>query len=329
MADLAGWCHAAGMYEQPSPRRIGPGLIAMLALLGAVAGTMAYLVTRQMLADRSVLTATPPRTSSPVVTASPADREPDDRPDHRRPRPGTHPHPRAGPEPRRRRGVLSEAHRRRRRRQGPRTRSSRLLLYVEFTNGRRTGRAWICRNADDVLVYQAHERSSAFDAADNGINTLLLAEGVKGTVVEVDGGYRASNPGPGGGLFRVHGDRRDLHHRPAERSGDLGGGGQGHHPGVIGGSPARPGRIGSGRLIRRSVADKRRNQHPSPGGWPHRGPVHLHAREGAQGARRQGRPRRRDAGLPARGQDRRGRSERRRQVQPAAHHVRRGSPEQR
>ena len=73
---------------------------------------------------------------------------------------------------------------------------------MEFTNARGPARAWICRNADDVLVYQAHERSSAFDAADNGINTLLLAEGIKGTVVEVDGGYRASNPGPGGGLFQ-------------------------------------------------------------------------------------------------------------------------------
>ena len=65
------------------------------------------------------------------------------------------------------------------------------------------------------------------------------------------------------------------------------------------------------------------------GGSPHRGPVHLRPGKGAQGARRQGRARQRDAELPAGRQDRCGRPERRRQVQPPQDHGRAGPAEQR
>ena len=54
------------------------------------------------------------------------------------------------------------------------------------------------------------------------------------------------------------------------------------------------------------------------------GAVHLLDAQGAQGARRQGHPRRRHAGVPARREDRRGRPERRRQVQRAQDHGRAG-----
>jgi hypothetical protein len=184
------------MYEQPSPRRIGPGLVAMLALLGAVAGTMAYLVTRQMLADRSDPTASPPRTSSPAVTTDtagpivdPTSAGPTVNPTRTRGRDESRDGdgescPKLTADAVAAGGLNSEL---------------RLLLYVEFRAASGPARAWICRNADDVLIYQAHERSSEFDAADNAINTLMLAEGIKGSVIEIDAGYLASNPGQSGG----------------------------------------------------------------------------------------------------------------------------------
>ena len=187
------------MYEVPSPRRVGPGLIAVLVVVAAVAGTMAYLVTRQALADRNAARQTTPpvgQTGGPTGPTQSLPAPPPDTPT------GT-PTRTRGPEqsrpgdgescPKLTADALAAA--------GLNAELS-LLMYVEFVTVAGPSRAWICRNADDVLVYQGHQRSSEFDAADNGINTILLAEGIKGTVVEIDGGYQATNRGPGGGLFR-------------------------------------------------------------------------------------------------------------------------------
>jgi hypothetical protein len=73
-----------------------------------------------------------------------------------------------------------------------------LVVYIEFNVERGPARAWICKNADDVLIYQAHERFGPFDLAFNGENTLLLAKDIKGDVVAVTGGFLAHNPDDSG-----------------------------------------------------------------------------------------------------------------------------------
>jgi hypothetical protein len=186
------------MYEEPTgARRLGPGVITMLVILAAVTGTMAYLVARQILVrqgDNPVVTQ-PTSTPGPATTSEPGpgptspgpgepttEAPPARGPDQSRPNDGES-CPKLTADALAAKGLNAELN---------------LLLYVEFTTVRGDARVWICRNSDDVLVYQAHEKSSVFDAADNAINTLLLAEGVKGSVVAIEDGYLARNPGPGG-----------------------------------------------------------------------------------------------------------------------------------
>jgi hypothetical protein len=188
------------MYEEPTARRLGSGVIVMLVVLAAVTGTMAYLVARQVLAgrgDNPTVTERDPSTPIPGTTSdagpgptspAPASSEPATEPpatrgpDQSRPNDGES-CPKLTADALAAKGLNAELN---------------LLLYVEFTTVRGKARVWICRNADDVLVYQAHERSSEFDAADNAINTLLLAQGIKGSVSAVEDGFLARNPGPGG-----------------------------------------------------------------------------------------------------------------------------------
>lgn len=189
------------MYEEPTaPRRLGPAVIAMLVVLAAVTGTMAYLVARQVLlgrGDNPTVTQPDPSTPAPGTTSepglgptspAPASSEPTTEPPPTRGQDQSRPNdgescPKLTADALAAKGLNAELN---------------LLLYVEFTTVRGKARVWICRNADDVLVYQAHERRSEFDAADNGINTLLLAQGIKGSVSAIENGYLARNPGPGG-----------------------------------------------------------------------------------------------------------------------------------
>ena len=90
------------------------------------------------------------------------------------------------------------------------------------------------------------------------------------------------------------------------------GGSEARTQGVRAGDPAAPPPLA------------RRRKAPKPSGS-----VHLHDGQCAQGARRQGDPRRRHPGVPARREDRRRRPERRRQVDRAQDHGRPGAALQR
>lgn len=183
-----------------SPARLGPGIIAMLVVLAIAATVMAYLVTSRILERRSAgaanSTATSPAAAAttsaspdiPTPTApspSPAGpTEPTLGPDRSRPGDGQ-----SCPDPTvealAAAGLNAEL---------------ALRIYVEFTVPRGEARAWICQNADGVLVYQAHERIGPFDRAFNARNTLLLAEGIRGAVAETVDGFRAVNEDAEGGV---------------------------------------------------------------------------------------------------------------------------------
>jgi hypothetical protein len=77
-----------------------------------------------------------------------------------------------------------------------------LLLYVDVAAPAdrptlSTAEAWVCRNKDGLLIYQGHVKSGPFNAA-NGDSSLLIAEGIRGSVITSGSGYLATNPNPSG-----------------------------------------------------------------------------------------------------------------------------------
>lgn len=169
------------MYEPPAPaRRVGPLLIVVLLVLAGVGGTMGYLVAHQVLENQAGVT--PPAATTPPVGGSTTT-----------PTKTTSASPTISPDPKDdgtfcpsvTRTALTDAGL-----NGELT----LLLYIEVTIPRGKARAWICRNAEGTLYYQAHERSGPFDRANNGQNTILLGTGIKGDVVAQGDGYKATNP---------------------------------------------------------------------------------------------------------------------------------------
>jgi hypothetical protein len=187
------------VYDQSSTgRRIGPGLITFLAVLALAAGTSSYIGTRSVLTGSGTPTArgtsgapgpggttappansgstpgsgpqstgaSPPHTAAPTVTQVP----PGD--PHNCPQPTIDAIARAGLD-----SNLS------------------VQLYVRVHRaGEFDSEIWICKNGAGELIYQGHVMSGPLELADNAVNTLLLADNVKGTV-QLDGtnGYVASN----------------------------------------------------------------------------------------------------------------------------------------
>jgi hypothetical protein len=178
------------VYEQPSPgHRVGPALVALLVALAATAGTFGYLVTRRVvqaegLGGTSATTspATPGTQGSgttptrPATTGTPAPNDP------------------AAACP----AVTVKAVR-----DAGLNADLTVLLYIRtHREGVTDIQVWICKNADDLLIYQGHVMRGQLRAAESN-SSLLLAEGVKGTVVREGTGYKATN---------VVGDRSTEYH---------------------------------------------------------------------------------------------------------------------
>jgi hypothetical protein len=201
---LAISCHSGNVYDQsPTGRRIGPGLITFLAVLALAAGTSSYIGTRSVLTGSgtpsaqgnsggsgSGRTTTPPANSgsnqgsgpqgtgasSPPNTATPTVTQVPPGDPHNCPQPTVDAIAQAGLD-----SNLS------------------VQLYVRVHRaGEFDSEIWICKNATGELIYQGHVMSGPLDLADNAVNTLLLADNIKGTV-QLDGtdGYVASNPNNG------------------------------------------------------------------------------------------------------------------------------------
>src|SRR5690606_11968253 len=188
--DLAyGW-QAAGMRDQSSVR-LGPGIIAMLVAHAVAADVTAYLATGRILERRSAGADNSTKTSPAAAATTSGSPDGGPTPTAPSPSPAGPTEPSLGPD-RSRPGdgqscpdptveALAAA--------GLNAELA-LRIYVEFTVPRGAARAWICQNADGVLVYQAHERIGPFDRAFNARNTLLLAEGIRGAVTETVDGFR-------------------------------------------------------------------------------------------------------------------------------------------
>ncbi len=193
MAWLAPACHPGSVYEQPG-RRIGPALIAFLVVLAAAAGSVGYFGARQIIAANEPLGSR----TSPPAGANPTQPTPGGTSTSTGNTPGNGPSSPTRTTPAQvppgdstkcpdatETAVIA----------GGLAGGLELLLYVQV---RRTGQAdaeiWVCRNTDDVLIYQGHVLSAALDVADNGQNTLLLAEGIKGSVATEGDGFLAVNP---------------------------------------------------------------------------------------------------------------------------------------
>lgn len=182
-----------GVYEQPTPtRRFSPVLIAFLVVLAAAAGTVGFYGARRLLgtgAASSGQTSGPTQTSNPGLSASDPAGEPD--PVTTSPNtvdPVVTVPPGDGtkcPE------VTSKAVQAKGL-NGDLT----LRLYVQARRGGVTdAEAWICENADGVLIYQGHVLTGLLDIADNSRNTLLVAEGIKGKVeLTGEATWTATNP---------------------------------------------------------------------------------------------------------------------------------------
>jgi hypothetical protein len=73
------------------------------------------------------------------------------------------------------------------------------VIYVEGSQqGSAGAEAWICRDTDDMLYYQGHDKDGPATAATSN-STILLGTPVRGSVVLEGSTYVASNPSPGGG----------------------------------------------------------------------------------------------------------------------------------
>jgi hypothetical protein len=206
------------VYEQSTGRRIGPALIAVLVVLAGTAGTFAYLVTKRIVAGQATAspptatgTPTTPRTTAPRTTTATA-RPPTNttRPatqSQSPPDPGDACHP-ATVQALANAGVNS---------------TLEMLLYVQVRRpGELDAEIWICKNADGLLIYQGHVLSGDLDVADNGNNTILLAEGIKGTVdTEGGDGWKATNPsGSSSTEYHVSRERLVIVRRPSNRETD-------------------------------------------------------------------------------------------------------------
>jgi hypothetical protein len=189
-ADSAGWRRNAtvrSVYEEPfQSRRIGPALIAVLVVLAALAGTLGYAGMKAVLGPSGTPNGSPSNSStktqdsnrpsdtgtSPGEPTSPGTDDPNNPPTTACPSATL--------------AALLAAN------LGG---DLKLRLYVRGSTANASdAEVWICENADGVLVYQGHVLNGPLSVADNGLNTLLLVEGIKGSVVEDGAGFKAVNP---------------------------------------------------------------------------------------------------------------------------------------
>jgi hypothetical protein len=154
---------------RPSPfRRFSPAVLTLLVLTAVAAATFSYLIVRRLSADPAADTSR----GRVVATESATTPAPD---------------PDARPCPEVTGQALAEA---------GLDGDLELVIYIKARQaGRDDAEVFVCRNRDGLLAYQGHVLTGPLDAADNGVNTILLAEGIKGEVREDATGFVAVNVG--------------------------------------------------------------------------------------------------------------------------------------
>jgi hypothetical protein len=196
-----------GGYEHPpSGPRIGPALVAAMVAVAAAAGSLGYYGARRILADRESASGNPALSTPATVPTSPDGGDEPTTPGTDPPDPGPD-DPTSGPPEQptsdecpaltvlavRAQGLPSQL---------------KLIIYIEAERaGSSNAEVWICASEAGTLFYQGHVKNGPFTAATSN-NTLLLGEGIQGTV-EVEGaGWVATN---------VVGDRTTEYHVSVEK----------------------------------------------------------------------------------------------------------------
>lgn len=183
------------MYEQPTAgRRFGPAMIAFLVVLAITAGVVGYFGARRVLGlgDPAQTNGQPGATTPAGSPAEPEPGKTDDDEETGNPpatTPQTTPKPTVAPGDGTRCPSVTENALR----DLGVNHDLTVLLYVE-AKARKAGdsnaEVWICQNEDGVLIYQGHVLAGPLG---NANVSLLLVDGVKGTVVPLGTGYLATN----------------------------------------------------------------------------------------------------------------------------------------
>jgi hypothetical protein len=193
------------VYEQPSSgHRVGPALVALLVALAATAGTFGYLVTRRVVDTQAAGTSP---TSAPGSTSGQSGATPT-RPAGGNGTPAPPDPAAACPD------VTVKAVR-----DAGLNADLTVLLYIQaHRDGAVDPEVWICRNADGRLIYQGHLLRGPLTAAESD-DSILLAEGVKGTVEREGTGYKATNTvGDRSTEYHVSKESLVLRHLPGGRT---------------------------------------------------------------------------------------------------------------
>lgn len=195
------------MYEEPQTgRRIGPALVAAVVVLAAAAGTLGYYGARRILDDRVTASASPSQSTPATGPTTPggggAPTTPGTEPAD--PGPGDPSSPLPGPPTPEGCPVLTQLALRARGLPS----QLKLIIYIEAERpDSSNAEVWICSNEAGTLFYQGHVKNGPFTAATSN-NTLLLGEGIRGTVAVEGAGWVATN---------VVGDRTTEYHVSAEK----------------------------------------------------------------------------------------------------------------
>jgi hypothetical protein len=153
-------------------RRLSPLLIALLVVIGLTAAGFSYVVARRLVAGQASPTSgpTPAPTGSTTPTGAPV--------------PAYARCPDATARALAAAGLDDQLD---------------LMIYVRVQRPEKAdAEAWVCRNGDGLLVYQGHELPGPLDVADNAVNTIMLASGIKGDVTFDAGRDRYVGRNPGG-----------------------------------------------------------------------------------------------------------------------------------
>jgi hypothetical protein len=169
----------------PRRRRVGPLFVLLLVVLAGIGGTIGYLGAQQVLLARqstpNILNPAPTKSSaSPLASDDPA----------------------AGCPSVTKQAVSA----------GGLNADLDLVLYVAFhpaSGSGISGEAWICRNSTGLLIYHGHSKNGPLDSAQSD-HTLLLCEGIRGSVRTDADGFIATNPSSDTNKTDYHVSRTEL-----------------------------------------------------------------------------------------------------------------------
>lgn len=217
---MADACHADSVYDQqPAGHRLGPALIAFLVVLAAAAGAVGYFGTRSVLTANGTPTAGATTGPTTPATGTGGQTVPSSGPGSAGGQTGPTTHaslvqvppgdPQTCPQP-----TVTAVNK------AGLDDSLSVVLYVRVhRDGEYDSEVWICKNAAGLLIYQGHVLRGPLDVG-SGDNSLLLADGISGSVQATADGFTAVNPTTGGKSteYRVSRTTLTIVNEPGDRN---------------------------------------------------------------------------------------------------------------